>query len=106
MAWAFLKFLVRPDIQRILAPNFQIPAVHEVAASDDWLNNPIPGVNKLAFLKDAEFVFNRVQDPAVASDIDRIFLEEWNLCFEQDKTPVSTMISNLDARINALLAGE
>src|SRR5690606_7436182 len=88
IAWEFVKFLVRPDIQRILAPNVQIPTVREVTMSPDWLDFPIAGVNKIAFLQDAEFVQNRAQDPTVANDIDRIFLEEWRASFDEGEYPI------------------
>ncbi|MDD2630148.1 MAG: sugar ABC transporter substrate-binding protein [Limnochordia bacterium] len=103
IAWEFLKYLVRPDVQRILAPNFQIPAVQEVAMSDDWLESPVPGLNKIAFLKDAQFLYNRAQNPAVASDVDRVFLEEWNMAFDGGKYPIEHMVQSVDERLNAIL---
>lgn len=107
-AWAYVKFLFRPEAQALTSPFAQIPVVKDVALGS-WLNQPIPGINKRALLEEFAVTRNRAQYPGYFEAINKAFQDEWTKAFRRNEVSVQNVVTSIDDKLKALLltlAGE
>lgn len=102
-AWEFIKFMAKPYAQEVMAPLGQIPSHRGVALSSVYLDDPIPGLNKRAFLESAAVAVNRAQDPALGTELNRIFMEEWARSFANNSIPIEQAAKTMNERMSAFL---
>jgi len=103
VAWDFVKYVTTSSAQSLYAPHGQIPISRDVVLSAEWLNSPIPGLNKEAFSSEAAVAYNRQIRPKYDEDINRIFAEEWRKAWETNEQAVESVAAEVHRRVTALL---